>query len=212
MSGWLACAALVAVAVWVLRRVLAGYPASSLGTLAPREAAFVAAASEAMFPPGGEIPESGIEAGIPQYIDGYLAAVPPRQRLLMRSLFFLMEHVTLFFGAPGRGGRRRFSALSQTQRQAALEGWRTSPSNARRTVFMALRSLLTMGYFGCPAVLQRLELSPMDIPTPVIEADLLYPPVGRARDGVLHTELAPDPAPVLGADAPVHPDFRTAPR
>jgi hypothetical protein len=197
---------------WIVRRVFAGYPPTPLPTLARREAAFVVAASDAMFPAGGEIPESGTDAGIPEYIDGYVAAVPSRQKLLMRALFFLMEHVTILFPAPGPGGRRRFSGLSDEQRLGALEGWRTSPSYNRRMVFMALRSLITMGYFACPPVLQRLDLSPMDLVPPVVEADLLFPPAGRSRDAIRHTSLRPEPLAVEGADAPVHPDFRAGSR
>ena len=148
----------MSVAVWValallaigLRRLGLGYPATPLAALARREAAFVEAAADAMFPPGGEIPESGVEAGIPGYVDRYLESLPGRQRLLIRALFLLMEQATLLFPAPGWGGWRRFSALAPAQRAAALDGWRLSRLSPRRLVFLALRSLLTMGYFSCP--------------------------------------------------------------
>ena len=79
-----------------------------------------------------------------------MAAAHPRIRLLMHLLFFLIEHATLFFPAPGRGGRRRFSSLALEQRAAVLEGWRTSRLFPRRLVFASLRAILTMGYFALP--------------------------------------------------------------
>ncbi len=199
--------ALVGIAVW---RLVWGYPPHSHAALTRADAAFVAGASEAMFPAGGEIPESGVDAGIPQYLDTYVATVPPRQRVLMHALFFLMEHATVFFPAPPPRGWRRFSALSAEQQRVVLEGWRTSSLAPRRLVFMALRSLLTMGYFACPSVMRRLDLHPAAIDTPVVEADLLYPPVGRPRSEVRYgpgdlTHERPGP---LGPDAPVHPDYR----
>jgi hypothetical protein len=194
------------IAVW---RFVWGYPAHPHGSLTRADAAFVAGASDAMFPPGGEIPESGVEAGVPEYLDTYLVAVPPRQRLLMHALFFLMEHATVFFPAPRPRGWRRFSALSAEQQRAVLEGWRTSSLPPRRLVFLALRSLLTMGYFASPSVMRQLDLHPAAIETPVVEADLLYPPVGRLRSEVRYgpgdlTKERPGP---LGPDAPVHPDY-----
>ena len=206
MAGWIALA-LLAIG---LRRLGLGYPATPLAALARREAAFVEAAADAMFPPGGEIPESGVEAGIPGYVDRYLEALPGRQRLLIRALFLLMEQATLLFPAPGWGGWRRFSSLAPAQRAAALEGWRSSRLSPRRLVFLALRSLLTMGYFACPSVLRAVELAPLDIATPIVAADLLYPRAGRPKAEIAFgpgdlSDAFPGPLP---ADAPLHPDYR----
>lgn len=143
--------------------------------------AFLEAASDAMFPPGGPIPESGIDAGVPAYVERYVAAVPPRVRLLMRLLFFLVEHASL----------PRFSKLPHERRVAALEGWRTSRFFLRRLVFTSLRAILTMGYFADPGVLRRAGLAPFEIPTPVCEADLLYPPIGQPRSAIRHRAVTP---------------------
>lgn len=197
---------LLAIAVW---RLAWGYPSHPGGALTRVDAAFVRGASEAMFPAGGEIPESGVEAGIPAYLDSYVATVPPRQRLLMHALFLLMEQATLVFPAPPPRGWRRFSVLSAEQQRAVLEGWRTSSLAPRRLVFMALRSLLTMGYFACPSVMRRLDIHPAAIATPVIEADLLYPPVGRPKSEVRYgrDDLSRERPGPLGPDAPAHPDY-----
>lgn len=192
-------------------RLWLGYPAApALRTLAPREAAFLDAAAEAMFPPGGALP-SGRAAGVTASLDGYLAIVPPRMRRLMRLLFALFEHATLAFPAPGPRGRRRFSSLGAAQREAVLDAWRTSHLFPRRLVFTSLRALLTNGYVADPAVLSALGLAPYAVETPVAEADLLYPPIGRPRSAIRHAALTPasDGRP-LAPDAPRLPGF-TAP-
>ena len=162
-------------------RVFAGHPraAAHYRHLARREVAFLNAAGDATFPRGGAIPASGSDADVAGYVDRWLAVSTRRIRALMHLLFFLVEHATLVAPAPGWGGWRRFSSLSPGQRIAVLDGWRTSRHFARRLVFTSLRAVLTMGYFSHPPVLRQLRLAPLEIETPVCEADLLYPPIGR---------------------------------
>jgi len=211
MSIWLSLVAVVAFLVWGLSRILAGYPRSDACSLLTRqESAFVIAAGDATFPPGGAIPYSGSDAGTAGYVDRWLAVLHPRMRLLMRMLFFLVEHATLFFPAPGGRGFRRFSSLSLEQRAVVLDGWRTSRWYARRLVFTSLRAILTMGYFAHPPVLRALGVAPLDIASPVCEADLLYPPIGAPPSAVRYSraDLTPpsDGTPVDLA-GPLHPDF-----
>jgi hypothetical protein len=203
-------AAVLVVVVWGLRRLFGGYePRPRARHLSAREWALIEAVCDAMFPPGGAIPPSGREAGVPDYVDGYVAAVPPLTGRLMRMLFLLVEQATLIFPAPGSGGRRRFSDLTVEQRVASLESWRTSGFFPRRLVFTSLRAILCMGYLADPAVLRALRLAPWDITPPVAEADLLYPPVGQPRSAIRHTETTPpsDGTP-LEIGGPIHPDYR----
>src|SRR5208337_1838842 len=175
--------ALAVAASYALSRIFLGYPrpASRPVWLSRRELAVVDAAAETLFPLGGAIPLSGREAQIPAFVDSYVAAVPRNLRILMRMLLFLVEHATVFFPASGGllgGAMRRFSCLSPEQRVAALTGWEHSSLFARRLVFTSLRAILTMGYLSSPGVLRALGLAPREIPTPICEADLLYPRVG----------------------------------
>jgi hypothetical protein len=191
-------------------RIFAGYPsAGRCRVLSRREVAFLDAAGDAMYPPGGPLPPSGSEARISATLDAYLGIVPPAMRRLMRLLFFLLEHATLVFAAPPPRGRRRFSALSPAQREAALEGWHHSRYFPRRLVFTSLRALLTNAYVADPAVLRHLGLEPFAVDTPVCEADLLYPPIGRPRSAIRHTATTPpsDGTP-LDPAAPRHPAYR----
>lgn len=187
--------------IWVLlgaaagyagARVLLGYPPAPPGfrVLARREVAFLDAAAEAVYPPGAGLP-SGLDARVAARLDAYLEIVPPRMRRLMRLLFFLVEHATLAFPAPGPRGWRRFSALSEAQRVAALDAWRTSRLVPRRLVFASLRALLTNAYVADPEVLRVLGLTPFAIETPVCEADLLYPPIGRPPSAIRHAATTP---------------------
>lgn len=207
----LAAGILGALLVWGGLRLFARYPRPEpgrFGILSRPEAAFLRAAADALYPPGGAVAPSGSEARIPDYVDGYLRVVPARVRRLMRLLFLLVEQATILFAAPGAGGRRRFSSLRPEQQVAALDGWQRSRFFPRRLVFMSLRALLTMGYFAHPAVLRALGLAPLEIPVPVTEADLLYPPIGRGREAIPYGpgDLTPpsDGTP-LDLAGPLHP-------
>jgi len=209
MIGWIVLAAVLG---WIGLRVASGYPAPGrrYQVLMRGEVAVLRAVSEAMFPPGGHIEDSGPEADLRQYIDRWMAASQPRIRTLMHLLFFLIEHSTVLFPAPGHGGRRRFSSLSLEQRIALLGAWGGSRLYARRLVFLSLRSILTMGYFAHPPVLRQLGLAPLAIESPVCEADLLYPPIGALPAAIPYTrdDLTPpsDGVPLL-LDGPLRADF-----
>jgi hypothetical protein len=207
----LVLALLLVGAVAGLRRLLAGYPhpPGRWQVLSPGEVALLEAAADTIYPPGGPVPPSGCEAGVPVWVDGYVAALPARMRLLTRALLMLVENATLLFPAPPPRGWRRFSALSPPQRSAALEGWRTSRLFPRRLVFMSLRAILTMGYFASPAVLRAVGLAPRAVAPAVVEADLLFPRVGRRRDSIAFTaaDLRPSDGRPVFPDAPLHPDF-----
>lgn len=173
-------------AAWAFARFFVGYGArdAAYAQLSAREQAFLRAASDAVFPSGGPIPYSGSAAGALGHVDRFLGDISPRTRVLIRLLFFLIEHATIFFPAPGQTGIRRFTALSLEQQQAVLDGWGRSRSAARRTIFQSLRAILTMAYFGSPAVLRAIRLAPLAIETPVVDADLLFPPIGQPRSAI----------------------------
>ena len=200
-------------------RVWAGYPrpASPLSGLSRREAALVAAVAEALFPRGGAVQPSGLDAGVPAWCGRWLAALPRGTRLLVRCLFALVEHATLLFPAPGWDGFRRFSALDPERRGQLLESWRTSRWFLRRLVFTSLRAIVTQGYFADAAVLRALRLAPFAIEAPVTAADALYPPIGEPRSAIrfraeqveVQGPLDRPPAGVpLDLTSPLHPDYR----
>ncbi len=163
-----------------------------------------------MYPAGGPISSSGLDADLPGYIERLMAASRLHTRLLLHVLFFLVEHGTLVFPTPGRGGMRRFSSQRVEQRVAALDGWAESTIFFRRVVFTSLRAVLTMGYFAHPPVVRQLGLAPLAIESPICEADLLYPRIGERPDsiGLTVADLTlPSEGIPLPQDGPLHPGF-----
>ncbi len=172
--------------------------------------AFAEAASDVLFPPGGEPVYSGREVGIPDFFERYFAALPRRTRVLFQALFCLFEHATLFFPAPGHLGWRRFSSLSPEQREAAIQSWHASRLYTRWLAFSSLAALFSIAYVSHPAVLRQLGLAPRATRTPIARADLLYPPIGRGPEAIAYTEAdltPPSDGTPLRVDAPLHPAF-----
>jgi len=163
------CVALLA--LQLVRTFLLGYPPPSLPAgahLNRREQALVAAAADALFPPGGPIAISGSEAGLVAYTDAYTGRVPAASRALIGLLFVFLEHAPWVFGPT----RRRFTRLSPEQRMAALARMATSPIYFRRVAFLSLRTILSMGYLAHPVVARRIGmLPPEDIDTPAEASD-----------------------------------------
>ncbi len=200
------------IAAWAGFRLFGGYPApeASLEVLAPREAAFLDAAAEAMFPAVDVLPISGREAELPRYVDRWLVLLPPRQKFLIRALLFLVEQATIFFPAPGPS-LRRFSSLSPPAREAWLRAWGESGLGLRRLVFTSLRAVLTMGYLGHPAVLRHVHLAPLEIKTPIGPSEWLYPRAGYPPSSIEYSEAdrtPPSDGTPLDLRGLLHPDYR----
>ena len=194
------------------RRFFGGYaaPPGRSRVLARRELGFLSAAADTAFPAGGAIEASGSDAEIAERTDAWIAEVTPGMRLLMRLLFVLVEHATLFFPAPGRGGFRRFSSLAPEQREAVFRDWEESRLPPRRLVFQSLRAVLTMGYLSDASVLRPLGLAPRALEPGICEADLLFPPIGHGPEAIrfqpddLHDVEAPT---TLADVAPLDPRY-----
>lgn len=209
---------MVTVVLWVLAlcfavsRVAIGYPdpRRQHRGLWRGEVAFISSAAEAMYPAGGPIPSSGLDADLPGYLERLMAASRPHTRILLHLLFFLVEHGTLLFPTSGRGGMRRFSSQDVEHRVVALDGWAESTLFFRRVVFTSLRAVLTMGYFAHPPVVRRLGLAPLAIESPICEADLLYPRIGERPESIGKTAAdltAPSEGIPLPQDGPLHAGF-----
>jgi hypothetical protein len=197
---------------YLVPRVALGYPdpRREYRRLWRGEVALISSAAEAMYPAGGPIPSSGLDADLPDYLERLMAASQLQTRILLHLLFFLVEHGTLLFPTPGRGGMRRFSSLDIEHRVAALDGWAESALFVRRVVFTSLRAVLTMGYFAHPPVVRRLGLAPLAIESPVCEADLLYPRIGARPESIGKTAAdltAPSAGIPLPQDGPLDPGF-----
>ena len=207
--------AVIALAVLLalgVRRFLLGYPPSShpYRRLWRAEIALLRATIEAMFPARGAIPVSGSDVDAPQYIDTWFDALHATKRFQIRLLLCFFEHVTLIFWAPGAGGWRRFSSLSLKQRIEVLRAWYASELFARRIVFTALRSVLGMAYLGHPATMRFLRVAPYAFESPILDADVLYPPIGQGPEALLYgpdDRTPPSDGSPIDLDGPIHPDY-----
>ncbi len=179
-TGLLVISAAIVLAVASQRRLFAGYPAppSGLAILHRGEAAFLQSAAEVLFPEGASLPVAGVDAQLPLYVDRHLAALPATQRLQIRALLLLFEHLSLLLPARQPGGRDRFSSLPVNARLAVLERVASHRDDRVRLLFTALRAIVALGYLGHPANLQALSLAPFEIEPAVSDAELLFPRVG----------------------------------
>jgi hypothetical protein len=212
----LAAVAFVALLALGVRRVFFGYPTTrrSYRRLRPREIALLRAATDAMFPARGAIPVSGADVDAPAYVDAWFDLLHPMRRFQIRLLLVFFEHATLLFWAPGARGWRRFSALSLQQRIEVLRRWYSSRFFGRRLVFTALRSVLGIVYLGHPATMRFLKVAPYDFPSPVLDADVLYPPIGQGPDAIPYRpddRTPPSSGEPIDLDGPVHPDYAERP-
>lgn len=171
---------LVLLTVLIVRRFVMGYPPAPAGlaVLHRAEAAFVTAAADALFPSSGVMPVSGRDAHLAHSVDRHLSALPRAKRLQIRALFLLMEHLPLCVPAEGPGGRRRFSRLPVAARASFLQHLSRHRFASVRTLFMALRAVLVLGYLGHPANLCELGVAPFEITPAVSDAELLFPRIG----------------------------------
>jgi hypothetical protein len=117
-----------------------------------REKAVVAACADTTFPATGPIPVSGTEAGSVEYFEKYLGRLVPSKRFLIRLLILFIQFGPWLFGPR----RARFTHLTQDERARYFQEMSVSVIYFRRVAFMAMRIILTFGYFQCPNVADRI--------------------------------------------------------
>ncbi|MEP7122762.1 MAG: hypothetical protein ABJE95_17690 [Byssovorax sp.] len=149
------CALVLALA-WLWRGVFLGYPAKDIPTrnLSRKEQAILAAAADALFPPGGPIPLSGTDAGAIPYLDAYVGRVDRTQRALMRLLFTAIEHGPWLLGPHFA----RFTRLDPASRIVFLRKLAKSDLYFLRVIFLSIRVMLTMAYLANDDVARRMRM------------------------------------------------------
>jgi len=163
---WLWIAIPVVLVVVVAIRLFAGYPAPDRPSkrLGRASYAFVQAAGETLFPPGGDVPVSSVDADTTGYLDRWFDAIPAQQRVLITCLFLLLEQAPLVFGFH----LRRFSGLSPEARTAYFERWEKSNWYFVRAMVVSLRTVFSFAYLDHPKVHEALGIRERDAckPTP----------------------------------------------
>jgi hypothetical protein len=118
------------------------------------EESIARAAAEALFPSHGPIALSGADAGCVDWFDRYLERSLPAQRRLVRMLLWFHELAALLSG-PCRG---RMSRLSPNDRRRYLARAARSRFYLSRVALLALRGLMTMGYFDNREVMKAIGM------------------------------------------------------
>jgi len=213
VTGLLILSAASVLAVASHRRFVGGYPAPppGLAVLHRGEAAFIQAAAEVLFPDGASLPVAGADAQLPLYVDRHLSALPAAQRLQIRALLLLFEHLSLVWPAREPGGHGRFSSLPTTARLGVLERVADHRDFRVRLLFTALRAIVALGYLSHPANLSALSLAPFEIQPAVSDAELLFARIGALPMSIRYEETdRTDPAALgpLDLRGPRHLAFR----
>ncbi len=113
--------------------------------LSAGEVAFLQAAAEALFPPGGRPALAGADAEIPRFFDAILAAMEPTQARLMRLLLNALDASTV----PTRGAT--FAALSGAERREVLQDWIRAEPCEYRAAAQSVMVLAGTAYTTHPA-------------------------------------------------------------
>lgn len=110
--------------------------------LSPREAEIARALADAIFPGDSRGMPNGVDVGVVQTLDDYLAAIPEQTANLLRLLLHAIDETALVSGLK----MRRFHRRPRQERVAILNAWDTSRIRARREAFGGLKVILAMGY------------------------------------------------------------------
>jgi choline dehydrogenase-like flavoprotein len=147
----------------LILRLVVGYPLPErpIEGLNRTTWAFVKAAGETLFPPGGAIPPSADDVDVPGYLDHWMAALPPRQQLLITLLFTAIEQGTLLLGPGLKGRLHRFSGLSTDDRITYLRRIEQHPLFLVRALLAALRTIFSFAYLDREPVKEAMGIAPM---------------------------------------------------
>ncbi len=99
------------------------------------------------FAPGGDGLPSATELGVPEALLGLVGRNPrAAERRQVAQLLGVWD--TRLLGAIAGAGARRFSSLTQGEREAVLLSWADSRLVQRRAAFQALRKGVLLAYYG----------------------------------------------------------------
>jgi hypothetical protein len=127
----------------------------TLQILSPFEATIVRALGQTMYPREGNIPIDAVDARAVEYVDAWLAALPLRERTLVRLMFVLYEMSMPLFG-PSR--TRTFTRADPAAQYEYLAAWETSRVYFRRASMFGLRSVFAFAYLADAEVQRRIGL------------------------------------------------------
>jgi hypothetical protein len=124
-----------------------------LQILTPLEATIVRALGQTMYPREGNIPIDAADARAVEYVDAWLAALPLKERTLVRLMFVMFELSMPLFG-PSR--LRTFTRADPASKYEYLAAWENSRLYFRRACMFGLRSIFAFAYLADGEVQRRI--------------------------------------------------------
>ncbi len=121
----------------------------------PKQATVYRIVGDFMLPTGGGLPGSGGDADTLRRIDQFIATLPTQKRTLVSALPLAFEHGTLL----DRYGARCLSALPDARAQAYLTSWAEGSDIVTQQLWLAMKSIVSMGYFDRPDVLAAMHMA-----------------------------------------------------
>lgn len=131
--------------------------------LTKTEARTVRAIGQTFYPRGNELGIDGIDAGVTEYIDQYLAKLAVWERTKVRALLLAIEFLP---AASAMDRSRRFSTANLEERLEYFAAWETSTIHLRRMAFKALRYICGLAYVSSGAVAAELGIEGIDLGDP----------------------------------------------
>jgi len=136
------------VSMWWNQPAAPGYT-----VLSDSEAEIARAIVDAMFPGETSVPDglpNGVEAGVVDHLDDYLATIDEDLSRLLRLLLHAIDDVALLSDLQFR----RFRFRPRSERASILRAWDRSTIVFRRKAFRGLKMVLAGGYCEHPKVLK----------------------------------------------------------
>jgi hypothetical protein len=133
----------VRVGMWWNRK-----PGDGLQALSRREYEVVEAMAEAMFPPGGIVPESGKELNCAAFVDLQMAAMGIDLLRVLKAGIHMIDDVSIF----SDGSLTPFRKRSIEDRERILLEWEESPAFPQRGILRLFKWYIGMGFFEHPGV------------------------------------------------------------
>ena len=140
---------LVRVGLWWNRR-----PGEGLEALSLREYEVVEALAEALFPPGGNPPQSGKELNLAGFVDAQIAAYDEDLRRVMKAGLHAIDDLTILSGGELTPFRKRDLA----SRQRIIGEWERSPVFPKRGLLRVYKWYIAMGLTESPGMMEILDI------------------------------------------------------
>ena len=138
-------------------RQLGNYPDAPIPSrvLTGKQAEIYRIVGDFVLPPGGGLPGSGGDPVTLARVDAFIVNLPLEKQLLISALPLAFEHGTLL----DRYGARCLSALPEDRAQAYLTSWAQGTDAVTAPLWLAMKTVVSMGYFDRPDVLAAMKMT-----------------------------------------------------